>query len=170
MPKPKRINDKLGFGQFRGTPIFEMNDERQIKYLKWMLGEENLEKEWGDAIREHFGHISVKFKVSNDQKVFKMSNKAIDQYSILFFDNWMKHFTAEIDSGGEPLGIVTFMERELFNVMQGQRLNEGDATIHHNGAVWTFRDSGNTVFLKNIETEEPEPEFDELPYEDDIPF
>lgn len=149
--KAKTINDTIGFGQFRGVKISEMIDDRKIKYLIWMLGAENIEREWGNAIREHLDGLKVRYQISNDQKIFKVSPDAINQYSILFFDRWMKHYMGRIDSGGEPLGIVSFMERELYQAMERGIVGQsGVVKSVDNGVIWEFKDSGNTVFLHTI--------------------
>jgi len=180
--RPKTVGDAIPFGVFKGTPVAEMTNERQLGYLKWMLKTEH-EDLWGGAIREHYRSVGHEIKRSDDVPVI-FDLEVIDRYSILFGDRWLR----QVNETMEPLGIAKHLELEAFRAFDAYNRGKESAvalsspvvdgspdeyTIEYNGALWHIRDTW--VSIKVLDVQDPE-EFNEVDEEvdvmgaDDIPF
>lgn len=154
----KAIGDAIPFGIHKGTPVSEMNSDRKLKYLEWMLKTEH-EDVWGQAIREQFSREGHLVKRGDDIPVI-FDLEVIDRYSLIFGDLWLESVKASMT----PMGLAKYMEVTAFRAFdahaQGKvdgkagREYTGEVIVEHGGVTWHFRDTG--VSIKVLTVHDPE--------------
>jgi len=163
----------LGFGRYKGVSISEMTEGAQIHYLEWMLGQPNLEAQWGDIIRDHLEREKMELKPLTGVEPIHIPKELAERFSIEYFDQWFEHYKDAMNSGKRPKGIITFIESRIYGVWERLRndLKRPGAiaeTGDGHGIIWKIQNTG--VDIKVLEMSDVMEDVDCEVEEDDVAF